>query len=200
MGYWDSAVTTAPEIGHYIHQNAENVGQAATAMGAPAIATGEKAFPHLVQQIEKSGADLKDKVDNDPDLQKPKEISQGPYDMAAFWPKPPSTEGPKTPPTFSSDINKFLTLNGVTNLLGEGKDAVDVGQAIAQQMFSSGEKAIKNDEKYLKNTFNVIDKKLGTAISGGHVFYKVPLGNDGKDEGWHSHLRLWEGKQDTAQA
>ena len=194
MGFWESAVTTAPEIGHYINQNAKDVGQVVTAMGVPAIATGEKAWPHLVQEIEKAGADLKDKVDSDPDLQKPKGNSQGPYDMSAFWPSSPSTNNPQAPPPYSKDINKFLTLNGVPNLLGEGKDAVDVGEEIAKQMFSSGEKAIKNDEKYLKNTFSVIDKKVGTAIKGGHVFYKVPLGNDGKDEGLLSHLRVWEEK------
>ena len=182
MGFWDFAYTTAPEIGHYINQNAANVGHTATAMGVPALSTGEKLFPHLVQEIEKAGADLKNKVDRDPDLQKPKETSKGPYDLPAFWPAPPA---------YSSDINKFLTLNHLPTSVGEGKDATDVGQEISKQIFNEG-KNLENDAKKFKNTFSVKDEKTGLDLQGGHVFYKLPVGKNGTDEGMLSHLRAWE--------
>ena len=195
MSFFGTLITEAEDIGKYLHHNAKDVGHTATAIGTAAKSEGAKTIPDVVQKIDKAGADLKDKVDRDPDFQKPKETSSGPYDLVGLWPNPPapSSQMPKVPPSVSSDIAKFLSVNKLQTTVGKGKDTIDVGEAIAQQIFAPvGENTIKNDEKYLKKTFEVKDEKTGYNLKGGHMFYKVPLGKNGVEEGLHSYLRAWE--------
>ena len=193
MSFFGTLLTDAENIGKFVHHNAKDVGHTATAIGTAAKSEGEKTLPGVVQNIDKAGADLKDKVDRDPDLQKPKETSSGPYDLVGLWPSPPSSNMPKVPPSFGSDINKFLTLNNVPTTFGEGKEAMDVGAQIAKQIFDpAGQNTIKNDEKHVKKTFNVKDEKTGYNLKGGHIAYKVPLGKNGVDDAWHSYLRAWQ--------
>ena len=193
MSFFGTLLTDAENIGKFVHHNAKDVGHTATAIGSAAKSEGEKTLPDVVQKIDKAGADLKDKVDRDPDLQKPKETSSGPYDLAGLWPSPPSSKTPTVPPSFGADINKFLTINKVPTTFGKGEGAIDVGQQIAQQMFSPvGDNTIKNDEKHVKRTFDVKDEKTGYNLKGGHIGYKVPLGMNGVEEAWHSYLRAWE--------
>ena len=190
MSFFGTLLTEAENIGEFVHHNAKDVGHTATAIGTAAKSEGEKTLPDLVQKIDKAGADLKDKVDRDPDLQKPKETSSGPYDLAGLWPSPPSSRTPTVPTSFGSDINKFLTLNKLQTTVGKGKDAIDVGEQIAQQIFSDN--TIKNDEKHVKRTFDIKDESTGYNLKGGHIFYKLPLGKNGVEEGLHSYLRAWE--------
>ena len=193
MSLFGTIITEAEDIGKYLHHNTKDVGHTATAIGTAAKSEGEKTLPDVVQKIDKAGADLKDKVDRDPDLQKPKATSSGPYDLVGLWPEPPSGQTPTVPPSFGSDIAKFLRANQLPTTVGKGKDTTDVGEAIAQQIFGPvGENTIKNDEKYLKKTFEVKDEETGYNLKGGHIFYKVPLGKNGVEEGWHSYLRAWE--------
>ena len=192
MTVFETLLTEAEDMGKFVHHNAKDVGHTATAIGTAAKSEGEKTLPNMVQKIDQAGADLKDKVDRDPDLQKPKETSSGPHDLAGFWPNPPSSKNPTVPPSYASDIKKFLTLHNIPTAVGQGKDAIDVGESIAGQIFKPIENTVKNDEKRLKELFEVKDEKTGYHLKGGHHFYKVPLGKNGVEEGLHSHLRAWE--------
>lgn len=192
MSPYQSLLTEPADIGQFVHKNAEDVGNAATAIGTAANSEAKKTVPDLVQNVDKAAADLKDKVDGDPDFQKAKESSSGPHDLAAFWPKPPTEGNPKVPSAFSNDINKFLAHNGLPTTLGKEHNPIDVGEQIAQQIFSPVEKTVKKDEQTLKKLFEVKNEETGEVIKGGHLYYKVPLGKDGGDDAWHSHLRVFK--------
>ena len=193
MSLYSTLVTEAESIGKFVHHNAKDVGHATTAIGTAAKSEGEKTLPAVVQKVDKAGADLKDKVDRDPDFQKPKETSSGPYDLAGMWPDPPSSANPTVPPSYDLDIGKFLQINKLPTTLGEGKDAINVGEEIAKQLFDPvGGNTIKNDEKHVKKTFDIKDEKTGYNLKGGHIAHKVPLGKNGVEEGLYSYLRAWK--------
>ena len=127
MSFISTLLTEAESIGKFVHHNAKDVGHTATAVGTAAKSEGEKTLPAVVQKTDEAGADLKDKVDRDRDLKKPKETSSGPYDLAGLWPSPPSSQNPMVPPSYASDIEKSLTVNKLPTTVGKGKDAIDVG-------------------------------------------------------------------------
>ena len=169
MAPYDSLLTEPEDIAKSINQNGKNA----------------------AEKIKNAIADLKDKVDRDPDLQKPKETSSGPYDLAGVWPNAPTKEKPTVHPSIGSDIEKFLKSNKLPTTLGEGKDKIDVGHSIAEQAFGNAENAIEKGGNYLKKTFTVKHPSGGQEIQGGHVFYKIPYGNEGNDR-YHSVLRVYQ--------
>lgn len=171
MAPYDSLLTESEDIAKFINQNGKNV---------------------AAQKIKNAIADLKDKVDRDPDLQKPKETSSGPYDLAGVWPNAPTSEKPTAPPSIGSDIEKFLKSNNLPTTLGEGKDKIDVGHSIAEQAFGDVGNAIEKGGNYLKKTFTVKHPSTDKEIKGGHVYYKIPYGNEGGDDRWHSLTRAWQ--------
>ena len=196
MAWWDFIVDTAGAIGGFVVDHAPDILNAAITIGSLIRSPTENILPDLVQAVENAQEKLKDLVELDPDLQRPesKETVSGPFDLVALWPSPPASNSPVVPPLVSSDINKFLTLNGVTTFLGEGKDAIDVGQHIAQQIFSTskGKMIPLGDNKHYKELFDIKNLETGDEIKGGHIFYKIPLGNEGLDDAYHSHLRVWD--------
>ena len=117
-------------------------------------------------------------------------LRKGPIDLEGFWPLPPSKNTPKIPPAVSVDINRFLGLNRFPHTLGSDGNAVDVGEEIAKLMFAEVVPEIDSDKEPPHVPFT-LETGDGTVISGGHVYYRIPVGNSDQHNGWHSHLRLW---------
>ncbi len=200
-GIGSSLLTDTTEIGSSLLRNAgskDSVMSAVeglTSSGQPKTPDPKgNVLPDLVKELETDEAYLKGLADNDPDFETPQDKGNlQPYDLATFWPSAPTTESPTVPPSFSSNINKCLTLNAIPTALEVGKDAIDVGKTIAQQIFHASpgiQVPIKENPKVLKELFD-IQKEGGAEIKGGHLFYKIPLGNKDLDEGWHSYLRVY---------
>ena len=120
----------------------------------------------------------------------------GPYDLLALWPSPATQDG-KLPPAVSADINKFLTLHKLPTSLGS---AGDLGAEIAKGMFDRTGTSFATETGLRKKTFQVLNSDPKYEIHGGHMFYKIPLGNPGSDEAWHSMLRVYTTEPENTEA
>lgn len=110
-------------------------------------------------------------------------------DLGALWPTPGSADALKVIPEIAMDINKLLAYNRIPNTLGTGAKLTDVGEQIANQLFNHTTIKTHEHPSVLFNTVDVLYNGR-VIITGGMIFYKIPLGNPGNHEAWHSHTRL----------
>ena len=206
MGFWGSLVSSAVDVGHWVANNSGSIAQAAGVVAKVAglvlteedIAQDDNILATLAHSVERASSALSVFVKEEfPAPNASSESSadprlSGPFDLSALWPEPTSTDSAKIPPVISADVNKFLALNRLPNSLGKLSNATDIGASIAQQIFSNNRAKVltqKNGEDLISIPINV-EQKGGLKITGGHVYYRIPIGNPG-DTAWHSQTRLW---------
>lgn len=194
------------EAANWVSNNAGSIATAAQVIASIAAAGGDEdefladesgnVLPGMVVALDKNqGTMLQLAVKNIP-IPEPAQgkLLGGPYDLPGLWPAPGvklsgATSALKPAPEIGIDVNKFLTLSRIPNVAGTGKDAMDIGEAIATYMFANADQKIQ-DNKYNTLPFSV-SLPDGNLVSGGHVYYEIPLGNPGSHNAWHSHVRLY---------
>ena len=205
MGFWSSLVDTAANVGDWVANNAGSIASAASTiakvgglvLAAEDITQDDNILASLAEHIDRASGALAKLVKTEfpaPVVTSDSGAPQvgGPFDLPALWPEPTSAASAQVPPVISGDVNKFLALKRIPNSLGTNANATDVGQVVAQQIFSSdSEKTVAHIQNINVKSIPVdVETAGGLKITGGHVFYEVPVGNSG-DTAWHSHLRLW---------
>ncbi|KAF5555382.1 hypothetical protein FMEXI_1553 [Fusarium mexicanum] len=203
MGFWSSLVNSATHAVHWVSNNAGNIGDAAKVVagviGAAAMtedelaAEGNNILPTFYSHIVKAEGKLLDAAKDNlksPVVANDEHVKT--VDLPGLWPSPGGTiDDPAVIPGISIDINKLLVLKNIPNNLKSDDGQVrDVGESIANQIFNfSRAEPIDKDSAIFKIPVEVLH--LGKPfIGGGMVAYKIPLGNAGSFDAWHSHVRL----------
>ncbi|KAI1265886.1 hypothetical protein F5Y18DRAFT_30527 [Xylariaceae sp. FL1019] len=212
MGFWSSLVNGAAQVGGFLVNNAGSIATVAgtiAKVAALVVLEDDHLFeadddsehnilPKLHYNIQKAqkvmakeaSERFKAPSDGD-DNASTSSTTTGPFDLPAIWPSPPviATGGAvRIPPSMSADINRFLVLNKIPTVVS----GVDVGQSIAEQMFSGFERHfVVHDPSQLSGAPITVTQPGGISITGGHIYYKIPLGNPGGNNTWHSSLRLF---------
>ncbi|KAL8947328.1 MAG: hypothetical protein Q9222_006377 [Ikaeria aurantiellina] len=204
MGFWGSLVSGAASIGNWV---ANNSGSIVSAVGTIARIAGKVLAEEDILADNNLLATLSEDLDEAANVlagyakkeyPAPKIESEagfrlkGPYELPAFWPEPTTETTSGIPPVISADVNKFLALNRLPNTLGEKSNATDIGNALAQLMFAT--QSARVIDRIGDIPIRAVDLKVtypnNVILSGGNVWYQVPLGNSGH-AGWHSCIRLW---------
>ncbi|MCJ1432891.1 hypothetical protein MMC27_002249 [Xylographa pallens] len=207
MGFWSSLVHTAVQVTHWVSNNAGSIASAASTIaqiaGVVALtdeelaAEGDNILVKMNHYVDKAEGKLKGVADSIfPQPPVPSGSSLQVVDMSALWPSPGTSEGDNMiPPELGLDINRLLAIHGIPNTFGqnEGDDQqTDVGQALAIQLFVPADQKHKVGDNIYYNPVSLTPQNSQSpSISGGMVFYPIPLGNPGSHAAWHSHLRFY---------
>ncbi|OTA97648.1 hypothetical protein M434DRAFT_26681 [Hypoxylon sp. CO27-5] len=201
MGFWDSLIHGATEVGKWVGGHAGDILKAAETVAKVVTFGIERGLVQPAKKIHfdddenilpKFFGDLglaADVLAKYADQHYPASPTRtlNTINLEAFWPSPPTLEAPEVPPEISGDVNKLLVLNSIPAVVSN----LDLGQVIAQQMFAQVTNKITTDDD--DNVLHSdIDVRVGDRfrITGGLCYYKIPLGNPGGDNAWHSYLRL----------
>ncbi|KAI0182710.1 hypothetical protein EV127DRAFT_491713 [Xylaria flabelliformis] len=198
MGFWSSLVHTAAQAAHWVANNAGSIAKVASVIANVAgkaamteeelAAAGDNILPRLKADIEDAEDELE--IQATDQFRRPNSggsiITVG---MPALWKSPSGGQNyPKVVPEIAMDINRMLALEGIpTNL---GKDSEDVGAKLANMLFVPPEfqRTLADGKLFWNAAEFKVDDKL--RITGGIVFYQIPLGNPGSHEAWHAYIRL----------
>ncbi|KAH7166433.1 hypothetical protein EDB81DRAFT_918870 [Dactylonectria macrodidyma] len=200
MGFWSSLVSSAAQVAHFVSNNAGSFKAAARVIaniaGVPVITEEELAedggniLPSLKSSLDKAEDTLLAAATAyfpQPTATAGRTLKT--IDLPALWPTPTSTQNTKVIPEIVMDINRFLAIERFP--VTGGKDGQDIGQQVANHLFNPpANMATALDSDLLYNPVNVSIGK-NSSITGGMVFYRIPLGNPGSYKAWHSHLRLY---------
>ena len=203
MGFWDTLLHGAAEVSHWVANNSGSILKATQTIAKVAgvlvsdeelLADDDNVLGRLYEYLdkaEKAMLTVAKKAVPFPNVGDPlKTVASGPFVLHAFWPSPPSASSPKVPLAESVNVNKFLALNKLPTSLGSGQNSTDIGEALAGQIFSGTAATTLVDTAF--KTVNLNFKASdGTLVTGGHVYYEVPLGNPGTHSGWHSLIYLY---------
>ncbi|KAF5716013.1 hypothetical protein FGLOB1_2790 [Fusarium globosum] len=205
MGFWSSLVNSATQVAHWVSNNAGNIGEAAKVVagviGVGAMtedelaAEGNNILPTFHSQILKAEVTLSEvakKKLGSPVTANDENVKT--VDLPGLWPSPGGTvQSPTVVPGISVDINKLLVLKNIPNNIKSSNGQVqDLGELIANQLFDY-KRADHLDKDSAIFTIPVDirhEKTSKPIIGGGMAAYKIPLGNAGSFDAWHSHIRL----------
>jgi hypothetical protein len=203
MGFWSTLVHTAAQVTHWVSNNAGSIASAASTIAQIAgVADDENAAEDdnplvtMINNVDKAEGQLNSIATTVfPQPVVPSGYSLQVVDMPALWPTPGTSKGDANiPPEISTDITRLLAINGipVTNGKSEGNDQqIDIGQTIANQLFVPPNDKCKVGDNIYYNSASFLEKVPSPTISGGMVYYQIPLGNPGTHAAWHSHIRLY---------
>ncbi|QGI99749.1 hypothetical protein CEK26_012818 [Fusarium fujikuroi] len=205
MGFWSSLVNSASQAVHWVSNNAGNIGDAAKVVagviGAVAMSEDELAaegnnilptfYSHILKAEVKLSEVAKEKLGS-PVTANDENVKT--VDLPGLWPSPGGTvENPTVVPGISVDINKLLVLKNIPNNIKSSNGQVqDLGELIANQLFDFQQAVpLDKDSAIFTIPVNILNEKTKKPIiGGGMAAYKIPLGNAGSFDAWHSHIRL----------
>ncbi|TRX88146.1 hypothetical protein FHL15_010944 [Xylaria flabelliformis] len=199
MGFWSSLVNTAAQAAHWVANNAGSIAKVASVIanvtGKAAMteeemaAAGDNILPRLRADIEDAEEELKSQaVEKFPTPNSGGRITT--VGMPALWKSPSGGQNyPKVVPEIAMDINRMLALEGIPNTLGKAAP-IDVGASLAEKLFAPPEfqRSLADGKLFWNGAEEIVEGKL--RITGGVVFYQIPLGNPGSHEAWHAYIRL----------
>ena len=203
VGFWSNLVKSASEVGHWAANNSGSILKAAqlfaeiagvAAIEHELLAEDDNLLVAIHDHVKKAeNAMITCANANFPapqTLPGSSSMISGPYDLPGLWPEPPVASEPKPQPSVTTDIGKFLALNKLPNVLGKGDIIVNVGETIASRIFVPAP-AQSSEDSLTSVELSGVSTKDGTKITGGHVYYQIPLDNARYQAAWHSLLRLW---------
>lgn len=120
-------------------------------------------------------------------------VRRGPFTLPVLWPHAPGVQNAKPGVHIGEDISRFLAVKNIPTTFGKN-DELDVSDFIAEAMFANSDthaKLLTVDNVDLFHVGFNIEGSDKSVITGGHVYYKIPLGNPGTHAAWHSALVLY---------
>ncbi|GAP90068.1 hypothetical protein SAMD00023353_4301050 [Rosellinia necatrix] len=198
MGFWSTLVHGVTNALGWIGENAGSIskviGAVVGAAGVRAMteeeiaAEGNNVLPVLKSHIEAAEKNMKEEADR---LFPAPAKARATVNLPALWTTPNSGSASlKVIPEIGMDVNRMLACEGIPTALGT-EDPIDAGRTIANQMFVPPPPGVALAPGEFHH--NAVDVRVGSSsrISGGIVYYPVPLGNPGSHQAWHSHTRLY---------
>lgn len=203
MGFWDSIVSGVEDAASWVGHNSDSILNVATTvakaagfleLNAAPFDEDDNAFIGIVTNMNKAATKLHEIATD----MAPRPVSvtgdtvEGPFDLTGVWPEPAVVEEGEAPAAICSDVAKFLALNDLPTALSSGRNTVDIAQTLAAQLVAPAAKMAKAADPFIGPPALSFDaSKHGIKITGQHVYYKVPLGDQGGTNAWHSHTLLW---------